>query len=214
MNNSIHVVLPAVIVAATAVLVLFVDLVVARRRNVPAWVAAAGLVAAGSVAAGQWTTWKGGVAVWRLFTGGLVMNGRQGEYGFNGMVRLDLYGLFFTILFCGIGVLTIMLSDGYLAQHRVKPRRVLRPAAARHHRHDRHGDLHRPHRAARLVRAHVAAELRARRLPAHRPALGRGRDQVLHQRRLRLGGAGFRPGARLRRHGGHRVRRRPPPPRP
>ena len=121
MNNSIHVVLPAVIVAATAVLLLFVDLVVARRRNVPAWVAAAGLVAAGSVAAGQWTTWKGGVAVWRLFSGGLVMNGRQGEYGFNGMVRLDLYGLFFTILFCGIGVLTIMLSDGYLAQHRVKP---------------------------------------------------------------------------------------------
>jgi NADH-quinone oxidoreductase subunit N len=121
MNNSIHVVLPAVIVAATAVLLLFVDLVVARRRSVPAWVAAAGLVAAGSVAAGQWTTWKGGVAVWRLFSGGLVMNGRQGEYGFNGMVRLDLYGLFFTILFCGIGVLTIMLSDGYLAQHRVKP---------------------------------------------------------------------------------------------
>ncbi len=37
------------------------------------------------------------------------------------MVRLDQYGLFFTILFCGIGVLTIMLSDGYLAQHRVKP---------------------------------------------------------------------------------------------
>ena len=61
----------------------------------------------------------GGVAVWRVFTGGLVMNGRQGEYGFNGMVRLDHYGLFFAVLFCGIGALTIMLSDGYLAQHRV-----------------------------------------------------------------------------------------------
>jgi NADH-quinone oxidoreductase subunit N len=119
MNNSIHVVLPAVIVVATAVIVMFVDLFATFGKKAPAWVAATGLVVAGVVAAAQWTTWKGGFAVWRVFSGGLVMNGRQGEYGFNGTVRLDLYGLFFTILFCGIGVLTIMLSDGYLAQHRV-----------------------------------------------------------------------------------------------
>ena len=119
MNNSIHVVLPAVIVVATAVIVMFVDLFATLGKKLPAWVAATGLVVAGAGAAAQWTTWKGGFAVWRVFSGGLVMNGRQGEYGFNGTVRLDLYGLFFTILFCGIGVLTIMLSDGYLAQHRV-----------------------------------------------------------------------------------------------
>ena len=55
MNNSIHVVLPAVIVVATAIAVLFVDLFPALRAKAPAWVAAAGLVVAGAVAAGQWT---------------------------------------------------------------------------------------------------------------------------------------------------------------
>jgi NADH-quinone oxidoreductase subunit N len=121
MNNSIHVVLPLAIVLGAAVVVLLVDVLATRRRSLPAWVAAAGLVVAGAVAVGQWTTWKGGFAVWRLFSGGLVMNSRQGEYGFNGMVRLDLYGLYFTILFCAVGVLTIMLSDEYLARHRVRP---------------------------------------------------------------------------------------------
>jgi NADH-quinone oxidoreductase subunit N len=121
MNNSIFVVLPLAIVLATAIVVLFVDAFAARRPAALAWVAATGLVVAAAVAAGQWTTWKGGWALWRLFTGGLVMNARHGQYGFSGMVRLDQYGLFFTILFCAIGVLTIMLSDDYLAQHRIKP---------------------------------------------------------------------------------------------
>ena len=120
MNNTIHVVLPAVIVLATAVAVLFVDAFVARKQ-VLAWVAAAGLVAAGAVAVGQWTVWSGGAAVWRLFTGDLHLRANLSEYGFNNMVRLDSYGLFFAILFCGIGVLTIMLSDRYLARHKVKP---------------------------------------------------------------------------------------------
>jgi NADH-quinone oxidoreductase subunit N len=123
MNNSITVILPAAIVAAAAVLVLLVDaLGGARKGAMLAWVAAAGLVVAAAVAVAQWTTWKGGFAVWRLVSGGgLVTNGRAQVYGFDRMVRLDLYGLFFTILFCAVGVLTIMLSDGYLAQHKVKP---------------------------------------------------------------------------------------------
>jgi len=122
MNNSISVILPAVIVAAAAVLVLLADLFAGLRKELLAWVAAAGLVVAAAVAAGQWTTWKGGFAVWRLVSGGgLVLSARTGVYGFDRMVRLDRYGLFFTILFCAVGVLTVMLSDGYLAQHKVKP---------------------------------------------------------------------------------------------
>ena len=121
MNNSIQLILPAVIVVVTAVVVLVADLFVGQRSRPVAWLAAGGLVVAGAVAVGQWTTWTGGAALWRLFDGGLAMNARRGQYGFSGMVRLDLYGLFFTVLFCGIGVLTIMLSDGYLAQHRIRP---------------------------------------------------------------------------------------------
>ena len=122
MNNSVFVILPVVIVAAAAVLVLLADLIVGSRKYLLAWVAAAGLVVAAAAAVGQWTTWKGGFAVWRLVSGGgLVMNSRTGAYGFDQMVRLDRYGLFFTILFCAVGVLTVMLSDRYLAQHDVKP---------------------------------------------------------------------------------------------
>jgi NADH-quinone oxidoreductase subunit N len=120
-NNSLHVILPTIIVVAGAIAVVLVDLVVVRRKGVLAWVAAAGLVAAASVAVGQWITWRGGSAFWRLFNGGLVWNTRKTEGGFGSMVSLDRYGLFFTILFCIIGVVTIMLADGYLARHKVKP---------------------------------------------------------------------------------------------
>jgi NADH-quinone oxidoreductase subunit N len=119
MNNSVFIVLPAVVVMATAVVVLFADLVFEGRPKVLGWLAAGGLVVAASVAIGQWATWSGGDGLWRVFTGGLGFGARQGEYGFNGMVRLDQYGLFFTVLFCAIGVLTVLLSDGYLAQHRI-----------------------------------------------------------------------------------------------
>ena len=90
-----------------------------------AWVAAAGLVVAAAVAVAQWTTWQGGGALWRVFTGGLAMNARTGVR-LQRMVRLDQYGLFFTVLFCAIGVLTIMLSDDYLDAARHQARRVLR----------------------------------------------------------------------------------------
>ena len=93
-----------------------------------------------------------------------------------------------------------------------RPRRVLRSAAARHRRHGRHGHGDRSHRLLRLLRAHVAAHLRAGRLPASRREVGRGLDQVLRQRRLRLGHPRLRPRAALRHHRsdqlrGHRRRR-------
>ncbi len=47
---------------------------------------------------------------------------------------------------------------------RPRPGRVLRAAAADHHRHDRHGRLDRRHRPLHRLRAHVAADLRAGRL--------------------------------------------------
>src|ERR1019366_5349447 len=104
MNNSISVILPAVIVAAAAVLVLLVDLLAVLRKDLLAWVAAAGLVVAAAVAAGQWTTWKGGFAVWRLVSGGgLAMNARTGAYGFDKMVRLHQYGPVFPIPVCALG---------------------------------------------------------------------------------------------------------------
>ncbi len=54
-NNTISVILPGIVVAATALLVVFVDLVLPQKR-VLAWVAAGGLVAAAAVAVGQWIT--------------------------------------------------------------------------------------------------------------------------------------------------------------
>ena len=96
MHNSVVVILPALVLAGAALLVLVVDMFV-RTKAVLAWVAAAGLVATAAVAVGQWIT----------FNGGLSLNGRTAESGFNQMVANDRYGLFFTLLFCLIGVLTI-----------------------------------------------------------------------------------------------------------
>ena len=103
MHNSVVVILPALVLAGAALLVLVVDMFV-RTKAVLAWVAAAGLVATAAVAIGQWITFKGG----------LSLNGRTPQMGFNYMVSNDRYGLFFTLLFCVVGVLTIMLSDAYI----------------------------------------------------------------------------------------------------
>ena len=107
-NNAIVVILPGVVVAAAAALVLFVDLFTARKA-VLAWLAAAGFIAGAAVAAGQWV---------RFSDGGLVFDARKPETGFAGMVTLDKYALFATVLFCAIGVATVMLSDSYLARRR------------------------------------------------------------------------------------------------
>jgi len=119
MNNSVTLLAPMLVVAAAALVVLMVDVLV-RRKEALAWVAAGGLVVAAGVAVGQWLTWQGGWALWRIFSGGLIVGERDAEAGFNGMVALDKYGLFFTVLFCLVGVLTIMLSDAYLARHGMK----------------------------------------------------------------------------------------------
>ncbi len=122
MNNSLHVILPAVDRRRRRPWSCCSSTRFCRaRKRALAWIAAGGLVAVAVVALAQWTSWTGGAALWRVFSGGLVWNTRQAEYGFNGMVELDQYGLFFTVLFCAIGVLTIMLSDGYLSRHGVKP---------------------------------------------------------------------------------------------
>jgi NADH-quinone oxidoreductase subunit N len=103
MHDSVVTILPAAAVAAAALVVLLVDMFV-RRKAVLAWVAAAGLVVAAALGVGQWI----------VFKGGLALDGRAAEFGFNNMVANDRYGLFFTLLFCVIGILTIMLSDAYL----------------------------------------------------------------------------------------------------
>ena len=120
-NNSIALILPLVVVVVTALTVLVADLFIERQKSVLSWLGAIGLLVAGAVAVGEWTRWRGGLAFWRLADGGLAWNAREGVYGFSGMIRLDLYALFFIVLFCGIGIVTIMLSDGYLARHRIKP---------------------------------------------------------------------------------------------
>jgi len=105
-NNSVQVILPLVIVAGGALLVLLADLFLEqRRKGLLAWLAAGVLVIAMAVAAGQWVR----------FDGGLRFTERGPETGFAGMVTLDKYGLFFVFLFGAAGLLTIMLSDAYLA---------------------------------------------------------------------------------------------------
>jgi NADH-quinone oxidoreductase subunit N len=104
-DNSIAIILPGVIVALTAAVVFVTDLFLTRKAAL-AWIAAAGLVAAAAVTLGQWVR----------FSGGLVFNGRRPETGFAGMVSLDKYALYGIVLFCVVGVATIMLSDAYLAR--------------------------------------------------------------------------------------------------
>ena len=107
-NNAIVVILPGVVVAVAAALVLVVDLFT-ERKGVLAWLAAAGFIAGAAVAVGQWVSFSGGR---------LLFNARRPETGFSGMVTLDKYALFTTVLFCAIGVATVMLSDSYLARRR------------------------------------------------------------------------------------------------
>src|SRR5665647_3407891 len=106
-NNAVVVILPGVVVAVGALVVFLVDLFVARKA-VLAWIAAAGLIAGAAVAVGQWIS----------VSNGLHFNRREPQTGFAGMVSLDKYTLFCVVLFAGIGVATIMLSDAYLARRK------------------------------------------------------------------------------------------------
>src|SRR5450756_234176 len=106
-NNAVVVILPGVVVAVGALVVFLVDLFVARKA-VLAWIAAAGLIVGAVVAVGQWIS----------VSNGLHFNAREPQTGFAGMVSLDKYALFCVVLFAGIGVATIMLSDAYLARRK------------------------------------------------------------------------------------------------
>lgn len=117
-NNTVTVILPGVVVAGTALLVFLVDMFV-RRKEVLPWLSAAGLVAAAAVATGQWLRVDDVGALWRWPGGGAALfGGRSPEAGFGAMVALDKYAFFCTLLFCAVGVLTVMLSDAYIKQRR------------------------------------------------------------------------------------------------
>ena len=116
-NNAISVILPGAVIAGAAVVVFVADLFL-KRKGALAWLAVAGLLAGAAVAVGQWGQWTAGWAVWRLFSGGLVFGRREAVVGFAGMIGHDRYALFCVVLFAVIGILTVMLSDAYLARHR------------------------------------------------------------------------------------------------
>jgi NADH-quinone oxidoreductase subunit N len=48
----------------------------------------------------------------------VLFGGRKAVAGFGSMVALDKYTLYCTLLFCVVGVLTIMLSDAYMKKRR------------------------------------------------------------------------------------------------
>jgi len=102
-NNTVSVILPSIVVAAAALLVALADLVIAQKRLL-AWIAAAGVVAGAAVAAAQWA---GG-------DGGAIFGRTRARPGFAGMVAMDKYGLYCILLFAAVGVLTIVVADGYL----------------------------------------------------------------------------------------------------
>jgi len=106
-NNAITIILPGIVIAVAAIVVFLVDLFTARK-GVLAWLAAAGLIAGAAVAVGQWAT----------FSGGLGFGGRKPQAGFASMVGNDKYAAFCVVLFAFIGVMTIMLSDAYLARRK------------------------------------------------------------------------------------------------
>ena len=114
-NNTISVILPGVVIAIAAIVVFTADLFL-KRKGALAWIAVAGLLAGAAVAIGQWGQWTAGFAVWKVVDGGLAFGGREAVAGFAGMIGDDRYGLFAVVLFAAIGVLTILLSDAYLAK--------------------------------------------------------------------------------------------------
>lgn len=107
-NNAVELVLPLLVIAGAGIVVMLADLVV-REKGLLAWLAAAGLLAGAGAAVGQWARWQ---------DGGLSFDRRQPEAGFASMVGLDHYALYAVVLFAVVGLLTILLSDAYLARRR------------------------------------------------------------------------------------------------
>ncbi len=119
-NNSVLVILPGVVVAATALLVFLADTLVGARKWVLPWVASAGLVAAAAVATAQWVDLDATRSFWDFVSGAgsTLFGGGEAQSGFASMVALDKFAYYCTLLFCLIGVLTIMLSDAYMKKRR------------------------------------------------------------------------------------------------
>src|ERR671910_1766723 len=86
--------LPGLILTVTGLLILFWDLWMKDdERRLLAWLGLTGLVAAGIVSFLLW--------------------GRN-ESAFNGTIALDPYALFFNLIFCLVGGLTVLMSVHYL----------------------------------------------------------------------------------------------------
>ncbi|HQG04368.1 MAG TPA: NADH-quinone oxidoreductase subunit N [Thermoleophilia bacterium] len=119
-NNDVMVILPGVVVAATALVVFMADTLVGGRKWVLPWIAAAGLIVAAGVATAQWIDVGAIGSVWDFVSGSGsgLFGGGTAESGFASMVALDKFAYYCTLLFCVIGVLTIMLSDAYMKKRR------------------------------------------------------------------------------------------------
>ncbi|MCS6925845.1 MAG: NADH-quinone oxidoreductase subunit N [Candidatus Binatia bacterium] len=93
--------LPGLILTVTGLLILFWDLwMKPEERRLLAWLGFIGFVAAGIVS----------VLLW----------GRN-ESAFNGMLALDAYALFFNVIFCVVGAMTILMSVHYLETVEIQP---------------------------------------------------------------------------------------------
>ncbi len=119
-NNDVMVILPGVVVAATALVVFMADTLVGGRKWVLPWIAAAGLIVAAGVATAQWIDVGAIGSVWDFVSGAGsgLFGGGTAESGFASMVALDKFAYYCMLLFCVIGVLTIMLSDAYMKKRR------------------------------------------------------------------------------------------------
>ena len=107
-NNSVMLLLPLLIVIATALLVFMVDLFT-TRKSVLAWITATGLLCGAAAAAGHWVKIDGGIDLVTRVT----------ERGFNNSIALDKYSAFAMVLVAGIAVLTVLLSDAYMTARKV-----------------------------------------------------------------------------------------------
>lgn len=95
---SLHDVLttaPLIVVAATACLVLLLDALSKNAESLTGWVSGAGFALAL------------GLALARIHTGGM-------ETAFAGMVTTGGGANYFTLIFCGVGVLSVLLSSSYI----------------------------------------------------------------------------------------------------